>query len=83
LIRNYDLGEIFDYINPRISTRRHLGFQNYVEAFEGRRPPRRAEAARDRVEESRGNRFSRASDISAKRRLQIFSPRSPTAIAPS
>ncbi len=34
VIRDYDLGEIFKYINPKSLYAKHLGFQNFVEEFE-------------------------------------------------
>ena len=57
VIRNYDLGEIFDYINPKTLYSKHLGFQNYVEAFEAGDP--KARDLHDASRKSR-NRCSRA-----------------------
>ncbi len=34
VLRDYDLVEIFDYINPKSLYAKHLGFQNFVEALE-------------------------------------------------
>jgi len=49
VIRGYDLGEIFSYINPKTLYSKHLGFQNFVEAFEAGEP--KARELHDRVEE--------------------------------
>ena len=35
LLRDYDLGEIFDYINPKSLYAKHLGFKNFEEALAG------------------------------------------------
>ncbi len=34
VLRDYDLGEIFDYINPKSLYAKHLGFKNFEEALE-------------------------------------------------
>ena len=70
VLRDYDLGEIFDYINPKSLYAKHLGFKNFEEAArEGR-----YEGARV----ARCGRGSCASDDRAQRHhrqrdLQIFS----------
>ena len=46
VMRDYDLGEIFRYINPVMLYTRHLGFKNFEEALAGGRPRRRANCAR-------------------------------------
>src|ERR1700723_1291729 len=33
VLRDYDLGEIFDYINPKSLYAKHLGFKNFEEAL--------------------------------------------------
>jgi 5-methyltetrahydrofolate--homocysteine methyltransferase len=48
-IRGYDLGEIFEYINPKSLYAKHLGFQNFTEAFES--GDAKAVELRARVEE--------------------------------
>ena len=47
--RDYDLGEIFRYINPKSLYAKHLGFQNFVEEFESGNP--KARELHERVEE--------------------------------
>ena len=69
VIRNYDLGEIFDYINPKTLYSKHLGFQNYVEAFEAGDP--KARDLHDRVEEVAQQMLAR-SDISANAVYRFF-----------
>src|SRR5580700_2215347 len=69
VIRNYDLGEIFDYINPKSLYSKHLGFQNYVEAFEGGDP--KAQELHDRVEEVAQEMLART-DISANAVYRFF-----------
>ena len=69
VIRNYDLGEIFDYINPKSLYSKHLGLSELRRGVRGRRP----EGARS----ARSRRGSRAADSRAhghfrQRRLQIF-----------
>jgi 5-methyltetrahydrofolate--homocysteine methyltransferase len=49
VLRDYDLGEIFDYINPKTLYTKHLGFQNFVEALDKGDP--KARELHDRVEE--------------------------------
>jgi 5-methyltetrahydrofolate--homocysteine methyltransferase len=49
VIRDYDLGEIFEYINPKSLYAKHLGFQNFVEEFEAGNP--KARELHGRVEE--------------------------------
>jgi 5-methyltetrahydrofolate--homocysteine methyltransferase len=84
VIRNYDLAGIFEYINPKSLYSKHLGFQNYVEAFEAGDP--KARDLHDRVEEVAQEMLVRA-DISANgvyrfspaqsdgdRTVMIFSP---------
>ncbi|MGH7815473.1 MAG: methionine synthase [Candidatus Binataceae bacterium] len=48
-IRDYDLGEIFEYVNPAMLYTRHLGFKNFVAAFGAGDP--KAKELHDRVEE--------------------------------
>ena len=79
MIRNYDLGEIFDYINPKSLYAKHLGFQNFVEALEAGDP--KARELHDRVEEVAQQILARK-DITANASTNS-SPRNPTAIAPS
>ena len=79
VIRNYDLGEIFEYINPKSLYAKHLGFQNFVEALEAGDP--KARELHDRVEEV-ASRFLRARTF-LRTPSTDFSPRNPTAIAPS
>ena len=69
VIRNYDLGEIFDYINPKSLYSKHLGFQNYVEAFEAGDP--KASELHDRVEEVAQQILART-DISANAVYRFF-----------
>ena len=69
VIRNYDLGEIFEYINPKSLYSKHLGFQNYVEAFEAGDP--KARDLHDRVEEVAQQILAR-SDISANAVYRFF-----------
>ena len=69
VIRNYDLGEIFEYINPKTLYSKHLGFQNYVEAFEAGDP--KARDLHDRVEEVAQQILAR-SDISANAVYRFF-----------
>jgi 5-methyltetrahydrofolate--homocysteine methyltransferase len=69
VIRNYDLGEIFDYINPKSLYSKHLGFQNYVEAFEAGDP--KARDLHDRVEEVAQQILART-DISANAVYKFF-----------
>src|SRR5260370_16719990 len=69
VIRNYDLGEIFEYINPKSLYAKHLGFQNFVEALESGDP--KARELRDRVEEVTEKILGR-SDISANAVYKFF-----------
>src|SRR5258708_18192403 len=69
VIRNYDLGEIFDYINPKTLYAKHLGFQNFVEAFESGDP--KARELHDRVEEVTQEILGRT-DISANAIYKFF-----------
>jgi 5-methyltetrahydrofolate--homocysteine methyltransferase len=69
VIRNYDLGEIFDYINPKTLYAKHLGFQNFVEAFES--GDQKARDLHDRVEEVTQHILGRA-DISANAIYKFF-----------
>jgi 5-methyltetrahydrofolate--homocysteine methyltransferase len=69
VIRNYDLGEIFGYINPKTLYSKHLGFQNFVEAFEAGEP--KARELHDRVEEVTQHILGRA-DISANAVFKFF-----------
>ncbi len=69
VIRNYDLGEIFDYINPKTLYAKHLGFQNFVEAFES--GDQKARDLHDRVEEVTQHILGR-SDISANAVYKFF-----------
>ncbi len=69
VIRGYDLGEIFSYINPKTLYSKHLGFQNFVEAFEAGEP--KARELHDRVEEVIEQMLGRA-DISANAVYKFF-----------
>jgi 5-methyltetrahydrofolate--homocysteine methyltransferase len=69
VIRNYDLGEIFSYINPKTLYSKHLGFQNFVEALEAGEP--KARELHDRVEEVIQQMLGRA-DISANAVYKFF-----------
>src|ERR1700735_5025935 len=69
VIRNYDLGEIFEYINPKSLYSKHLGFQNYVEAYEAGDP--KARDLHDRVEEVAQQILART-DISANAVFKFF-----------
>ena len=69
VIRNYDLGEIFDYINPKSLYSKHLGFQNYVEALES--GDAKARELHDRVEEVAQEMLART-DISANAVYRFF-----------
>jgi 5-methyltetrahydrofolate--homocysteine methyltransferase len=69
VLRNYDLGEIFDYINPKTLYSKHLGFQNFVEAFES--GDHKARELHDRVEEVTQHILGRA-DISANAVYKFF-----------
>jgi 5-methyltetrahydrofolate--homocysteine methyltransferase len=69
VIRNYDLGEIFDYINPKTLYAKHLGFQNFVEAFES--GDQKARDLHDKVEEVTQHILGRA-DISANAVYKFF-----------
>ncbi len=69
VIRGYDLGEIFEYINPKSLYSKHLGFQNFVEAFEA--GDQKARELHDRVEEVAQQILARA-DISANAVYRFF-----------
>jgi 5-methyltetrahydrofolate--homocysteine methyltransferase len=69
VIRNYDLGEIFSYINPKTLYSKHLGFQNFVEALEAGEP--KARELHDRVEDVIQHILGRA-DISANAVYKFF-----------
>lgn len=52
IIRNYDLGEIFEYINPVMLYTRHLGFKNFEQALAAADPKaRELRAAVESVEQ--------------------------------
>ena len=69
LVRSYHLGEIFEYINPKSLYSKHLGFQNYLEAFAAGDP--KARELHDRVEEVAQEMLAR-SDISANAVYRFF-----------
>src|ERR1700676_914748 len=69
VIRNYALGEIFEYIDPKSLYSKHLGFQNYVEAFEA--GDTKARELHDRVEEVAQEILTRT-DISANAVFRFF-----------
>ncbi|HEY6417637.1 MAG TPA: methionine synthase [Candidatus Binataceae bacterium] len=69
VIRDYDLGEIFGYINPKSLYAKHLGFQNFVEALEAGDP--KAKDLHDRVEEVAQLMLARK-DISANAIYKFF-----------
>ncbi|HUO04357.1 MAG TPA: methionine synthase [Candidatus Binataceae bacterium] len=68
-IRNYDLGEIFEYINPVMLYTRHLGFKNFLEAEKAGDP--KAIELRGRVEEVTRDILARK-DISASALYKFF-----------
>ncbi len=69
VLRDYDLGEIFEYINPKTLYTKHLGFQNYVEALAS--GDVKARELHDRVEEVAQEILAR-SDISANAIYKFF-----------
>ncbi|HEV2171140.1 MAG TPA: vitamin B12 dependent-methionine synthase activation domain-containing protein, partial [Candidatus Binatus sp.] len=69
VIRNYDLGEIFEYINPKTLYSKHLGFQNFTEALEA--GDAKARELHDRVEEVEQKMLARP-DISANSIFRFF-----------
>src|SRR5215469_3406083 len=69
VIRGYDLGEIFEYINPKTLYSKHLGFQNFTEALES--GDAKARELHSRVEEVEHEMFARP-DISANAIYRFF-----------
>jgi 5-methyltetrahydrofolate--homocysteine methyltransferase len=69
VLRDYDLGEIFGYINPKSLYAKHLGFQNFVEALEAGDP--KAKDLHGRVEEVAQLMLARK-DITAKAIYKFF-----------
>jgi 5-methyltetrahydrofolate--homocysteine methyltransferase len=69
VLRNYDLGEIFKYNNPKSLYAKHLGFKNFEEALES--GDDKARALRNSVEEIEHLMITRA-DISANAIYKFF-----------
>ncbi|HLI81083.1 MAG TPA: methionine synthase [Candidatus Binataceae bacterium] len=69
VIRDYDLGQIFDYINPKSLYAKHLGFRNFEEALAN--GDAKARELSDRVEEVAHLMIAR-SDISATAIYKFF-----------
>src|SRR5271166_2687431 len=69
VLRGYDLGEIFDYINPKSLYAKHLGFKNFEEALE--KGDAKARELSDAVEEVAHLMIARG-DISASAIYKFF-----------
>jgi 5-methyltetrahydrofolate--homocysteine methyltransferase len=69
VLHDYDLGEIFDYINPKSLYAKHLGFKNFEEALE--KGDAKARELHDAVEEVAHLMIART-DISANAIYKFF-----------
>ncbi len=69
VLRDYDLGEIFDYINPKSLYAKHLGFKNFEEALE--KGDAKARELHDAVEEVAHAMIART-DITANAIYKFF-----------
>ncbi len=68
-VRDYDLGEIFEYINPKMLYAKHLGFKNFEQALEA--GDAKARELKETVEEVAAVMLARP-DISANAVYKFF-----------